>query len=218
MFEHIIFDCDGVLVDSEPLSTDIDREMLAEAGIHYSFIEMTAITVGYSMADFIARIEAKHGMKLRADFSDEKDRRLLRRYATHLKPIDGIVEVLEAVDLPRSIASNSPRSRVRQALAVTGLSSYFNGHIHAIEDVAKGKPAPDLYERAASSAKLEPARCLVVEDSVAGVTAAAAAGCAVIGFTGSSHDPSHGEALRRAGAKRLIAHMSELSEALAAAR
>jgi HAD superfamily hydrolase (TIGR01509 family) len=218
MAAHLIFDCDGVLVDSEPLSTEIDREMLAEAGIRYSFGEMTTITVGYSMADFIARIEAKHALKLRPDFSDEKDRRLLRRYTTDLKPIAGIVEVLEAIDLPRSIASNSPRARVRQALNVTGLKPYFNGHIHAIEDVAKGKPAPDLYARAVAHARLKPGHCIAIEDSIAGVTAAAGAGCTVIGFTGSTHDPRHGEALRRAGARHVIAHMSELAAAIAAAR
>lgn len=213
MIAHIIFDCDGVLVDSEPLSTEIDRELLAEAGIHYTFDEMTAITVGHSMADFIARIEAMYSLKLRPDFSAEKDKRLLARYETHLKPIDGVNAVLDTLDLPRSIASNSPRERVRRALELTGLTRHFNGHIHAIEDVSRGKPAPDLYTRAVSLAQLAPERCLVIEDSVAGVTAAVAAGCTVIGFTGSSHDPRHGAALLKAGAKRVIAHMSELTKA-----
>jgi HAD superfamily hydrolase (TIGR01509 family) len=213
---HIIFDCDGVLVDSEPLSTAIDREMLAEHGIRYSLEEMTAVTVGYSMAHFIARIEARHAIRLRPDFAEEKDRRLIERYETELKPIDGVFEVLAAIDLPRSIASNSPRARVAQALRVTGLGRHFNGAIHAIEDVVHGKPAPDLYLRAAAMAGIAPRDCLAVEDSVAGVTSAAAAGCTVIGFTGSNHDRNHGEALRRAGAHLLIARMTELEEAMTA--
>jgi phosphoglycolate phosphatase len=216
MADHIIFDCDGVLVDSEPLSTAIDRELLTESGIHYSFEEMTALTVGFSMAHFIHRIESLHNVKLRPDFAAEKDRRLLARYESELQPIDGIFQVMDAISLPRSIASNSPRARVEQALRVTGLSHYFNGAIHAVEDVANPKPAPDLYIRAAEAANSRPSRCVAIEDSAAGVTSAMAAGCFVIGFTGSHHDSNHGETLRRVGAKRLISHMSELAEAIAA--
>jgi HAD superfamily hydrolase (TIGR01509 family) len=216
MFRHIVFDCDGVLVDSEPLSAAIDRELLAEAGIHYSLEEMTALTVGYSMAHLIRRIEELHGLMLRADFAQEKDRRLFRRYETELRPIAGIAEAIEAIDLPRSIASNSSRERVAQALRVNGLARHFDGAIHAVEDVANPKPAPDLYLRAAQFGGVRPEECLVVEDSVAGVTAATAAGCAVIGFTGSCHDRDHDKALRSAGARLAVAQMSDLRAAIAA--
>jgi beta-phosphoglucomutase-like phosphatase (HAD superfamily) len=118
---------------------------------------------------------------------------------------------VEAIDLPRSCASNSPRARVAAAFRIAGLERFFGARITTFEDVRQGKPAPDVYLEAAGRAGVLPEECVVVEDSVAGVTAAARAGCKVLGFTGTTHEAdTHGEMLAKAGAIKVFAHMDAL--------
>jgi HAD superfamily hydrolase (TIGR01509 family) len=210
-FQHIIFDCDGVLVDSEPLSMQVDWEMLQEQGVDLTKEEIASRFIGFTFGALIEAIEAEFRIKLPAGFSAEKDRRLLALYERSLRGVDGIDGILKVLRLPMSVASNSPRGRVEAALRVTGLEGHFGDRITTFEDVEHGKPAPDVYVMAAARASTPPERCFVVEDSVAGVTSAVAAGCHVVGFTGTAHDPDiHGQSLLKAGAGCIFNEMREL--------
>lgn len=209
---HIIFDCDGVLVDSEPLSMRVDVEILAENGIVMSADEAHHRFVGKTFAAMIEEMEAGHGTVFPPGVSADKDRRLLALYAQELKPVDGVADALSAIAMmPYSVASNSPRERVAAALALTGLTPFFGGGIVTYEDVREGKPEPDVFIEAAHRAGYPPAQCLVIEDSLTGVTAAHRAGCPVLGFTGTHGDPpAHAGRLIQAGAAHAFAHMREL--------
>lgn len=210
-FRHIIFDCDGVLVDSEPLSMQIDWEMLQEQGIVLAKEEIASRFIGFTFGALMEAIEAEFNIKLPADFAAEKDRRLLALYERSLRPVDGIADVLKSLRRPMSVASNSPRTRVEAALRIAGLEDHFGHRITTFEDVKHGKPAPDIYVMAAVCAGVAPEECLVIEDSVAGVVSAAAAGCHVVGFTGTAHDPDrHGQSLLKAGARRIFQTMGNL--------
>lgn len=213
-FRHIIFDCDGVLVDSEPLSMRVDIEILAEAGVTMSPAEAHARFVGKTFAAMVEEVSNEFGVTFPPDISAEKDRRLLDLYHRELKPVAGILEALEDIS-PRElgIASNSPSARVRAALDITGLAPWFHGPLTTFEHVAKGKPAPDIYVEAARRAGTRPGACLVIEDSVTGVMAAARAGCRVLGFTGTHpHPETHGLRLLQAGATLTFRHMSNLPD------
>lgn len=218
MFEHIIFDCDGVLVDSEPLSMEVDRDILAENGIAMTVEEVGAQFIGLTFEDFVRKIESDYRIKLPPDVTEDKNRRLLDLYERKLKPAPGIHDTLALVALPVSVASNSPRHRVEAAFRIARLTPFFGDRITTFEDVAQGKPAPDVYIEAARRAGLATAACLAIEDSKAGVASAVAAGCPVIGFTGLSHDGAAlGEALARLGARKVISDHADLPAAMAAA-
>lgn len=217
MIKHIIFDCDGVLVDSEPLSMEIDRDILAENGIAMTISEVGAQFIGLTFEDFVRKIESDYRIKLPPDVTEDKNRRLLDLYERKLKPAPGIHDILARMAMPTSVASNSPRHRVEAAFRIAGLTPFFGGRITTFEDVAQGKPAPDVYVEAARRAGLAPEACLAIEDSRAGVTSAVAAGCPVIGFSGLAHDgDALEEALLRLGARTVIARHADLPAAIAA--
>lgn len=210
-FDHIIFDCDGVLVDSEPLSMRVDVHILAENGILISEAEAHARFVGKTFAALIDEMAREHGVAFPADASAQKDRRLLALYERELCAVDGILDALTALGGEHSVASNSPAERVAAALRIGGLTSWFGNRITTFEHVRHGKPEPDVFIEAARRAGYEATRCLVIEDSITGVTAAKRAGCTVLGFTGTHGAPdNHGHALRAAGAHATFAHMSAL--------
>ena len=218
MFKHAIFDCDGVLVDSEPLSMEVDRDILAENGIAMTVEDVGAQFIGLTFEAFIDRIESDYRIKLPSDVTEDKNRRLLALYERKLKPAPGIRELLAEMKLPMSCASNSPRHRVEAAFRIAGLAPYFGDRITTYEDVARGKPAPDVYVEAARRARVAPEACLVIEDSRAGVTSAVAAGCHVIGFTGLAHDGAAlGRALSQIGARKVVNRHADLPAAIAAA-
>ena len=208
---HLIFDCDGVLVDSEPLSMQVDVELLAEAGVHMSAEEAHSRFVGRTFASMIAEISKTHGVEFPRDISAEKDRRLLALYARSLQPVPGLHDALQQLPLTgHSIGSNSPVDRIEAALRLTGLTRWFD-RITTFEHVAQAKPAPDIFVEAARRAGMSPAECIVVEDSVTGVTAAAAAGCRVLGFTGTHpHPEAHALKLLHAGASLTFRNMAAL--------
>ena len=136
-----------------------------------------------------------------------------------MKPVAGIAEALDGIALPVSIASNSPYSRIVEALRITGLTAFFGTRITTFEHVARAKPEPDIFIEAARRAGFKPAQCLVIEDSVTGVTAAAKAGCPVLGFTGTHHDQAaHGRRLRDAGAGIVFKDMAELPKLVSSFR
>jgi len=220
MFKHVIFDCDGVLVDSEALSMRLDVAILAEHGVAMGIAEAHRRFVGKTFAAMIAEVEAETGKRFPASASADKDRRLLDLYATELRAVPGVHEALSAINRqPYSCASNSPAERVRVALAITGLEPFFGNRIVSFEDVKHGKPAPDVFIEAARRVGLAPQDCLVVEDSVTGVTAATRAGCPVLGFTGTwAHPDEHGRKLLAAGAQSIFAEMADLPALIAATR
>ena len=208
----LIFDCDGVLVDSETLSCQVDAELLTECGVPYTSQDVAREFIGVSLKDQIARIEALHGFRLPDDFAERLNRTLFARFETELKPIEGVRDAILALPYPRCVASSSLPDRIALTLRVTGLSDLFVD-IFSASQVARGKPAPDLFLHAAAQMRVSPAECLVIEDSTAGVQAALAAGMRVIGFSGGGHcGPEHGEKLRQAGASVVIERMVDLPE------
>jgi HAD superfamily hydrolase (TIGR01509 family) len=183
-----------------------------------SIAEVGAQFIGLTFDAFIAKIESDYRIKLPPDVSEDKNRRLLALYERKLKAAPGIHAILEAVKLPMSVASNSPRHRVEAAFRIAGLTPYFSDHIITFEDVARAKPAPDIYLEAARRAKVPPKACLAIEDSKAGVASAVAAGCAVIGFTGLAHGgAASAEALSHLGARTVVSRHADLPAAIAAA-
>jgi HAD superfamily hydrolase (TIGR01509 family) len=172
-----------------------------------------------SSASMFAIIEQEHGIKLPADFAERAAQRILEAFDERLRPIPGIAELLAGLATRMCVASSSEPPRIRHSLTLAGILHHFDPHIFSATQVKRGKPAPDLFLFAAACMGLPPARCLVIEDSVAGVTAARAAGMSVLGFTGGSHClDGHAEKLRRAGASDVLASCPELASYLAAQR
>ena len=212
----LIFDCDGVLVDSEPLSCRIDAEVLSRLGIPYTTEEITRSFVGVSQKDMIARISVERGVTLPDDLGEQINRALFARFETDLRPVDGVRDAILALPYRRCVASSSLPERIALSLRVTGLADLFD-NVFSASEVRRGKPAPDLFLHAASRMEADPAKCVVIEDSIAGVQAACAAGMRVIGFTGGGHcGPEHGARLREVGATTIVAHMADLPRTIAA--
>ncbi|MFT3674080.1 HAD family hydrolase [Aestuariivirga sp.] len=209
---HIIFDCDGVLIDSEEISMEIDRRLLAENGVHISEGEMHQRFVGKTFAAMVSEVEAQTGQPLPTDLEARKDVLMLEVYRKELKPIAGVREALAAITLPKSIGTNGPRARAMEALSIVGIKQHFGERMTTFEDVKNGKPAPDIYLLAAERAGFAPGQCAVVEDSVTGVAAAVAAGCVTFGFTGSQvHRSEHALKLVELGATAVFDDMAQLT-------
>jgi HAD superfamily hydrolase (TIGR01509 family) len=206
----VIFDCDGVLVDSEVLSCGCLCEALARHGIDLPIDEAIDLFVGRSMVAVREHFRAL-GRSLPDEFAVDLKERVRETFAKTLLPIDGIDAVLDGLRAPACVASSSDLDRVSFSLEVTGLSRYFGDRIYTSQMVKHGKPAPDLFLYAATAMQADPRRTLVIEDSVSGVRAGKAAGMTVWGFVGGSHYASRdGRAiLQAAGADRIFARMSE---------
>ncbi len=214
-FDLVIFDCDGVLIDSELLSIRADQECLAECGIELSIEEILDRYTGISFADVVADLEARHG-PLPADFAERRRRRLWPLFESELRAIPGVTAVIEALNCPACVASSGRPDRLRHALSLVGLYDRFHPNIFSAVDVARGKPAPDLFLYAAERMGVMPARCVVIEDSLPGVTAAVAAGMTVIGYVGASHcRPGDAARLAAQGAVAVIDDMAQLPPMLA---
>ena len=201
----LIFDCDGVLIDSELIACRVSASCLAEIGIPITVEEIVERYVGISATAMLADLAARAGKPLPVGFADTVRLRLIRCFKSELVAMPGIGSVLAAINCPVCVASSSAPERLRYSLSLVGLLSRFEPHIFSATQVARGKPAPDLFLFAAAQMGVDPRKCLVIEDSVAGVRAAAAAGMEVIGFAGGSHcRPGHSERLRDAGAAKVI--------------
>jgi HAD superfamily hydrolase (TIGR01509 family) len=211
--KHVIFDCDGVLVDSEPLSMRADVMLLAQHGITISENEAHTRFVGTTFQAMLDMMTEQFGTVFPPDLHAVKNAMVEDLYRKELKIVPGIRDVLDALKargLAISIGSNSPKKRVELAIALTGIADRFD-RIVSYEDVAEGKPAPDIFLKAAALAGTAIDQCLIVEDSITGVTAATAAGIRTIGFTGThAHPEQHAKALTKAGAAVVIARMSDL--------
>ncbi len=188
--ELVIFDCDGVLVDSEKIAVKIDAVVLADLGWPMEQDEIVERFVGRSYADMAAAIEEHLGRPLPADW-DEPYRALYREaFDRELRPVDGIVEALDAITLPTCVASSTGHEGLRHTLGLTGLHERFEGRIFSASDVARGKPAPDLFLHAARTLGVAPEACVVVEDSPYGVAAARAAHMRAFAYAGGLTRPS----------------------------
>jgi HAD superfamily hydrolase (TIGR01509 family) len=182
--ELVIFDCDGVLIDSERLAVRVDVVMLRELGWPLSEAEVIERLVGRSDLDTQAEIEAHLGHSLPVGWQKRFEPMYREAFETELTPVEGVVEALDRIALPSCVASSGTHEYLRYTLGLTGLYERFAGRIFSVEDVTRGKPAPDLFLHAAERMAAEPSRCVVVEDSRAGVQAARAAGMPVLAFGG----------------------------------
>lgn len=215
-FELIIFDCDGVLVDSEPIINRAHAQVLTACG--YSITEEALIErfCGMSDAEMLDIIERERGRALPASYAARVGEMIESGFRRSLAPIHGVAELLDALRLPRCVASSSLPEHIRRKLELTGLLTYFGDNLFSATMVARGKPAPDLFLYAAEQLRAAPTRCLVIEDSPAGIDAAIAAGMTAIGFSGGSHcGPGHTARLQTRGAKLVTATMRDLAAAMA---
>lgn len=211
-----IFDCDGVLVDSEVIACRVDAELFTEIGFPTSVGEIAERYLGRSAAFMLSDIEARHGKPLPKDFSATMHDRIAAAFDRELRAVEGVETALSQIAFARCVASSSTPQRIERSLRVTGLWDRFRPHIFSATQVARGKPAPDLFLFAAKQMDVSPAQCIVIEDSIAGVEAARAAGMHTIGFAGASHcGPDHHDRLRAAGATMIVAAMSGLADAVA---
>lgn len=183
----VIFDCDGVLVDSEPISVSVLVEVISDAGGHMTEELAYLSFLGRSMASIGEILAADHDFAFTDEHLETVRARLSARLHADLKPIGGVAEAVRRLPCGVCVASSSGLDRIRLSLAATGLLELFEPAIYSASMVSKGKPAPDLFLHAAAAMGAAPADCIVVEDSPAGVRAAKAAGMRVFAFTGGSH-------------------------------
>lgn len=219
MIEAVIFDCDGVLVDSEVLALEIELAALAELGLAYEEGDYKARFMGMSTEAFYRAVDADHrahhGRGLPEGFREACNARY--RDAWHrLDEVPGARRAVEGVALPKAVASSSGEEALRRKLEKTALWPLFAPHVYSADHVAQAKPAPDLFLHAARALAVAPERCLVLEDSVNGIAAARAAGMTAWGFLGGGHmDAGVGARLTRAGAERLLRDWPSASRELA---
>lgn len=206
----IIFDCDGVLVDSEVLFIAVDEIVLADLGWQIERDEIIKRFVGRSHHHFLTVVEEHIGYKLPDDWEDSYQHLYREAMLRDLRPVAGIVDALDLIKIPSCVASNGSHEKMQFTLGLTGLLTRFEGRIFSASEVEFGKPAPDLFIHAATTLGYEPSDCVVVEDSVAGVQAAHAADMKVIAYAGGV---TPREQLEFAG-MHVIDHMSELPHIL----
>jgi HAD superfamily hydrolase (TIGR01509 family) len=206
----IIFDCDGVLIDSEVLSCRCLSETLAAYGIDLGVDQALDLFLGRSVTAVLQHYQAL-GRAIPEQFAAELKAGVRAAFVSSLGPIEGVKSVLEGLRVPHCVASSSDVDRVSLSLALTGLDQHFDTRLYTSQMVPRGKPAPDLFLFAAERMQVDPHRALVIEDSVSGVRAGKAAGMTVWGFVGGSHYQSRdGKAiLREAGADRVFGRMAD---------
>ncbi len=210
-FELVIFDCDGVLVDSELISCRAHAETLTCHGYPITADQVLDRFLGVSEREARLMIETETGCKLPGDFESHVNQVTLQSYADDLRAIPYVGDALAAIGVPKCVASSGTPDKIQHGLTCTGLYHQFAPHIFSASQVERGKPAPDLFLFAATQMQIPPTRCLVIEDSVPGVTGARAAGMTVLGFHGGSHcRPGHAEILRAAGAAVTFDDMRQL--------
>ncbi len=211
----VIFDCNGVLVDSEPIAAAVLVDALRRIGLTLSADGAMRRFHGRRPADIFAIIETAAGTKLPADFAATVAAETLRRLRAELRAIAHAAHALTWIRGPKAVASSSPPDRIRLSLDVTGLMRFFEPRLFSASHVRHGKPAPDLFLLAAARSQADPADCIVVEDSAPGIAAAAAAGMTPIGFVGGSHTPGRLAAdLVAAGARTVVADLRSLKSAI----
>ncbi|MCB2202096.1 HAD family hydrolase [bacterium] len=206
----IIFDCDGVLVDSEPITNRIFCRMLNEIGLDISFKETMSTFMGRTMDSCVEIIEKRLGRPVPDNFIEEYHRRIIPAFEGELTAVDGVEAALDVLPVPTCVASSGSHEKMRATLGITGLLPRFEGRLFSGTEVPRGKPFPDLFLHAAATMGAVPERCAVIEDSVPGVQAGVAAGMTVFGYAGFT--PS--DRLLEAGAL-VFDNMRELPRLLA---
>ncbi|MFF2998830.1 HAD family hydrolase [Streptomyces sp. NPDC057950] len=211
-YDLVIFDNDGVLVDSEPISNGLLAAYLTELGHPTSYEDSVRDYMGSAMHRVHDLVHERTGQRLPDDFDDVFHGRVFAAFERELRPVAGAVQVLEkltADGVPYCVASSGSHERIRVGHRTTGLDRWFDaGRVFSSQDVGRGKPAPDLFLHAAERMGVPPRRCVVVEDSPLGVQAANAAGMDVYGFTAMT------PAARLAGATRLFSNLEDLPDLL----
>jgi HAD superfamily hydrolase (TIGR01509 family) len=217
MFDHLICDCDGVLVDSEVIA---DRVLLRALSAQFPTLDFSSVAhlaFGQRTSTFLADIEQRFQIVIPDGFLADVEREIDAELTRSLAPIAGVREALTQVSLPAAVVSNSHLTRIAQSLSRAGLADVFGPRVFSAEQVARPKPHPDVYLHAAHTLGIAPERCLVVEDSVTGLSAARAAGMHTIAFVGASHVPKgYAQVLRNLGVTRIIERMEQLPALIAA--
>jgi HAD superfamily hydrolase (TIGR01509 family) len=207
----VIFDCDGVLVDSELISCRAHSQMLTSHGYPITSDQVLERFLGVSDREARLIVEAELGRSLPADFEAQVKAATLKFYEGDLRAIANVGEAIAAIDLKKCVASSGTPEKIQHGLTCAGLYDVLAPHIFSASQVKRGKPAPDLFLFAAERMQAQPGRCVVIEDSIPGVTGAVAAGMTVLGFHGGSHCRSgHGDTLRAAGASLTFDDMRQL--------
>ncbi len=211
----VIFDCDGVLIDSQVIQARVDAAELTRLGHSITAEEAGARFLGVTTAAMQAEVERVLGRTLPTDFEATRDQLVDAAYRHELRAVAGVEAAVTALGLPCCVASNAQTVRLREVLTLTGLLPLFEPHVFGADLVAMPKPAPDLFLFAATRMGTEPPCCVVVEDSVVGVRAAVSAGMRVLGFHGGGHcSPGHDRTLIEAGAAATFGNMAALVELL----
>ena len=215
MTKAIIFDCDGVLVDSEVLALEIELKSLKEIGLAFDLNAYQKRHLGTTSTEFFREVEADYRAKfdapLPSDFRPKIRDRYREVFATRLRAIPGVHDTLASLQAMLAVASGSSPEGLVQKLHQTGLSEYFGQHVYSSHQVERGKPAPDLFLFTAESLGVRPEACTVIEDSAKGIKAAVSANMRAIGFTGGGHcGPGHAESLLAEGANAVVKHMRDL--------
>lgn len=214
-FELVIFDCDGVLLDSEPIINRAHMEVLTACGYATTEAILLERFCGMADADVLAIIEGELGRPLPSAYGERVGIIIEEGFRHSLAPIEGVVEAIAALPLGFCVASSSTPKQLSRKLELTGLAAPFGENLFSATMVQRGKPAPDLFLYAAARMGAAPQRCLVLEDSPAGIAAARAAGMVAIGFCGGGHcRPGHKDRLMAGGAALVIADVRELANAV----
>lgn len=208
-FALVIFDCDGVLVDSEPIANRLLGEHLTAAGFATSTEESFERYMGGSFVSMVDDVRARFGGEVPDGFSDRYHEELYATFDAELRAVEGIAAVVDGLPVPSCVASSGAPERIRRVLEATGLLGRFEGRIFSAVEVARGKPAPDLFLHAARRMGVAPGACAVVEDSPRGVEAGVAAGMRVFGYAART------PAASLSGASRVFSEMRELPALLA---
>ena len=221
MAHGVIFDCDGVLVNTEAIVTEIEMAAMASLGVAYEKATFISRFVGTSMPDFKAGLNADHravhGCDLPDGFFETLKADAYAALETRIEAHTGVHAFVSSLTAPRAVASSSERKVLGVKLQRTGLADLFGPHVHSADDVENAKPAPDIYLRAAHGLGIDPARSLAIEDSAPGVRSAVTAGMTCWGYTGGEHcPPGHADRLREAGAAAVYDHFDEVAAAYAA--
>jgi HAD superfamily hydrolase (TIGR01509 family) len=209
----VIFDCDGVLVDSEVISCRAHAAMLTRHGYPITADQVLKRFLGVSDREARMAVEAELGRSLPDDFEAQMNQAALQRYADDLRTIPHVDEAIAAISLPKCVASSGTPEKIRHGLSCARLYDLLAPNIFSATQVKRGKPAPDLFLFAAGQMQASPARCVAIEDSVPGISGALAAGMTVLGFHGGSHcRPGYADTLRAAGAIMTFDDMRQLPD------
>jgi HAD superfamily hydrolase (TIGR01509 family) len=211
MIDHLICDCDGVLVDSEVIADRVLFETLTSTFPGVDFHAVVKSAFGQQTSRFLDDVAARFGLTMPGDFLATIDHNVETALTASLCPINGVRDALRQIALPAAVVSNSRMARVSASVRRAGLDTIFGERVFSAEQVARPKPYPDVYLHAARELGVEPARCVVVEDSISGLNAARAAGMKTIAFVGASHIPAgYADVLREMGINRIIERMEQL--------